>query len=109
MELQQLKFVNEKEFNTLILGKLPVFAEFWTPECLACEMANPFLIELTSGYAGKIEVVKINTQRCVELAKKYIITCWPTFIMFKSAKIMFQSQGFRNGIDLEKKIRFNLN
>jgi thiol-disulfide isomerase/thioredoxin len=108
-EFWQMLDKSEAEVKKWPAWKRKVNVEFWTPECMACEMASSFLADMAKGYAGKIVVVKVNTQRCPEAVKKYTIDCWPTFILFKGGRIAVREHGFRKGLELEKKIRLNLN
>lgn len=100
-----IEFLKEKDFETTINSKIPVLIEFWTFECLACEIAQPFLLELEKGYLNKLKIFKVDTSRCPEIMKKYKIHIWPTFILYKEGMVVMETVGFRNGIELEKKIR----
>jgi thiol-disulfide isomerase/thioredoxin len=92
---------SEKEFNSLIVDK--VLIEFTAPECHACSLAEPFLIELEKAYPFKIGLVDITYN--FNIMRKYNVTVVPTFIMFEEQKELFRINGFRNKFDIEKQLR----
>lgn len=101
-----MNFVTSKTFQEEVEeSKLPVFLEFWSYDCKACEIAQEFLNELENCYIDKIKFVKINVEDERELSIKFDIKILPTFICFEGGKEKFRIKGFRSKFDIEKSIR----
>ncbi len=81
---------------------LPVLADFWAPWCPPCKAMAPLLNELAKKYAGKIKVVKINTDAEPALAAKFKITALPTICGLLNGRVTEQEIGFDSKAKLEK-------
>lgn len=46
----------------------------------------PILQEVSEKLSGKIQVVKIDTEKYISIANRYKIEALPTFIIFKNGK-----------------------
>lgn len=72
--------VIEASQNTLIL------VDFWAPWCAPCRALTPVLEKLEQVYAGKIKLVKINTEENPELAAKFQVRSIPFVVAFYQGK-----------------------
>jgi thioredoxin 1 len=100
-----VNFADLNDIEQIINEPLPVLVEFWSYDCLACNLASQFLMELDKVYVNKLKIVKVDIQKLPVLAIKYKIKSLPTFIMFKKTEIMFMIEGFGDKFYLEKSIR----
>jgi thioredoxin 1 len=70
-----------------------VMIDFWAVWCGPCRMIAPTVEELAKEYAGKIKVVKLNTDENPEIASKYKIMGIPTLMFFKAGQKVDQIVG----------------
>lgn len=70
---------------------------FGSDLCHYCIKQKPILEELAK---NNIDIGKIDAYKNPEIAQKYGITSFPTFVIFKFGDIITQFKGFRNKSDL---------
>jgi thioredoxin 1 len=61
-------------------GELPAVIDFYADWCAPCKMVAPILDDLSTEYAGKIKVYKINTEKDPEVAKAFGVSSIPTLL-----------------------------
>lgn len=66
----------EWKFN----GEKPCIIDFYADWCGPCKMVAPILEELSTEYAGKIDIYKVNTEEQQELAGMFGISSIPTLL-----------------------------
>jgi len=75
--------VAAEEFRAEVLdSKQPVLVEFWAPWSRPCQIADSVLRELADSCAGRIKVVKVNADDCLDLSLWYDIQSLPTLLCF---------------------------
>ncbi|HVX52303.1 MAG TPA: thioredoxin [Chitinophagaceae bacterium] len=67
-----------KEWN--YKGELPAIVDFYADWCGPCKMVAPILEDLSSEYAGKLLVYKVDTDKEMELASVFGIQSIPTLL-----------------------------
>ena len=83
---------------------LPRLVDLGADKCIPCKMMAPILKELTSEYAGKLEVEFIDVWKNPDAAKPYKIKLIPTQIFYDAAgKELFRHEGFFGKEDILKK------
>jgi thioredoxin 1 len=63
-----------------------VMVDFWAVWCGPCQMVAPIVEELATDYAGKVRVLKLNTDENPEIAGRYQVMSIPTIIFFKAGQ-----------------------
>ena len=70
--------VTAATFNDVVLkSATPVLVDFWAEWCGPCKAVAPILEEISNEYAGKIKIVKLNTDEEGPIAMKYGIAQFP--------------------------------
>eukprot|EP00892_Ulva_mutabilis_P010063 jgi/Ulvmu1/7429/UM036_0090.1 len=93
-----LKVASSAEFQQHIgnaEGK-SVFVDFFAEWCGPCKMVAPMLEELSSKYPNVI-FLKVDVDKCEDLAQKYGIRAMPTFIAFRKGEQVEQVVGANMG------------
>jgi len=67
-------------------AKTPVLVDFWAPWCGPCRMAAPEIHKLAQQMAGRIVVVKVDTEAHPSLAARYRIQSIPHFVIFRNGQ-----------------------
>ena len=79
--------VIEKSRETLVL------VDFWADWCAPCRMLMPVLAALATEYSGKIQLVKVNTDKEPQLATEYGVRSLPTVKLFKAGQVVDEFMG----------------
>jgi len=72
-----------------------VMVDFWAVWCGPCQMVAPIVEELAKEYAGKLKVMKLNTDEAPEVAGRYQIMSIPTILFFKNGQPVEKIVGAR--------------
>ena len=70
-----------------------VMVDFWATWCGPCRMVAPVVEKLAGEYAGRVKVMKINTDENPDIASKYGIQGIPSLMFFKEGKKVDQIVG----------------
>lgn len=86
--------ITDANFESEVLNSdIPVMVDFWAPWCGPCRALAPIIDQVAEEYAGKIKVVKLDTDANPESAVKFRITSIPNLILFKAGKPVNQLIG----------------
>ena len=88
--------VTAANFNDVVLkSTTPVLVDFWAEWCGPCRAVAPILEEISNEYAGKIKIVKLNTDEEGSVAMKYGISSIPTMNLFIGGEVVKSIVGAR--------------
>ncbi|MBF8270178.1 MAG: thioredoxin [Gammaproteobacteria bacterium] len=73
--------------------QLPVLVDFWADWCQPCKQLAPLLEIIAKEQAGKLKLVKVNTDQERQLATQFGIRSLPTVALFKGGKMVDQFSG----------------
>jgi putative thioredoxin len=85
-----------KNFASAVIEKsheAPVLVDFWADWCAPCRMLMPVLAALATEYSGKIQLVKVNTDKEPQLATEYGVRSLPTVKLFKAGQVVDEFMG----------------
>jgi putative thioredoxin len=71
----------------------PVLVDFWAPWCGPCRSLTPVLEKLAGEYAGRVRLVKINSDENPEISTAFGIRSIPNVIAFRDGKAVSQFLG----------------
>ena len=100
---------NSKVFDTSLdnakfLGDKPAIVDFSATWCGPCQRLSPILEELAKEYEGKVDVYKVDVDKCRELAEVFKISSIPAMLFIPMEGEAFMLVGLRNKAELQKKI-----
>lgn len=86
--------ITDANFEELVLkSDKPVLVDFWAEWCGPCRMVGPVVEELSTDYAGKAVVGKVNVDNNSEISAKYGIRNIPTILFFKNGEVVEKHVG----------------
>ena len=87
---------NQADFQERVIvtsHQRPVLVDFWATWCGPCQSLAPILESLSESLAGKLDVVKVDTDAEAEVAAEYGIRSLPTLILFRDGQSVGQLVG----------------
>ena len=86
--------ITDAEFEEKVLNAdLPVMVDFWAPWCGPCRMIAPLLENIAEEYAGRVLVVKVNTDENADKAMHYRVQGIPTLLVFSGGELIREHVG----------------
>jgi putative thioredoxin len=88
--------VTEETFATAVLERskqVPVVVDFWAEWCAPCRQLTPVLEQAVAQRAGKVELVKIDTDSNQNLARAFGIQGIPAVKAFKDGEVVAEFTG----------------
>ncbi len=80
-------------FNKIINSSRPVLVDFYAEWCAPCKMMAPILKQTKDALGDKIRIIKIDTEKNMNISAIYNIRSVPTLMLFKNNKVIWQTQG----------------
>ncbi len=90
------------DFDRLIAhASIPVVVDFWAPWCGPCHAVAPELVKVAQRSAGRLLLVKVNTDAVADLGDRFRIRSIPTMAVFSGGKEVARTTGARPAPDIE--------
>ncbi len=88
MASELIKHVSDASFEVDVLRSTqPVLVDYWAEWCGPCKMIGPILDEVSSTYAGRLQVAKMNVDDNRDIPAKFGIRGIPTLMLFKGGQL----------------------
>ena len=85
---EHIHYVTDDSFDAEVLqSQLPVLVDYWAEWCGPCKMIAPILDDVSTEYAGKLKVAKLNIDDNQNTPAKYGIRGIPTLMLFKGGNV----------------------
>jgi thioredoxin 1 len=82
-----------------------VLVDFFAPWCGPCQIMAPIVEEIISENKDiNVKIGKLNIDENQDIASKYGVMSIPTFLVFKSGKVISQKMGYCAKEELEELI-----
>lgn len=83
-----IKHVTDATFESEVLQSAqPILVDYWAEWCGPCKMIAPILDEVSTTYAGKLNIAKMNVDENREIPAKFGIRGIPTLMLFKDGQL----------------------
>jgi thioredoxin 2 len=90
------------DFDRLVAkSSLPVVVDYWAPWCGPCRMVAPELQKVAARQAGRMIVVKVNTDELSDLGQRFNIRSIPTLAVFANGREAARTSGARPASEIE--------
>ena len=85
---EKIIHLNDASFEEQVLqSQLPVLVDYWAEWCGPCKMIAPILEDISTEYADRLVVAKLNIDGNQQTPPKFGIRGIPTLMLFKNGNV----------------------
>jgi len=77
----------DESFESEARASVPVLVDLWAPWCAPCLAVAPVLERLAVRHAGRIKVVKVNTDENPGIARRYDASSIPLLVVLRDGDV----------------------
>lgn len=79
---------------------IPVLVDIWAPWCGPCRQVSPALEQLAGEMAGKLKLVKVNTDENPRVSQRFNVMSIPTLLLLNGGEVVDQQVGAAPAVTL---------
>jgi thioredoxin 2 len=73
-------------FDSAVAADVPVLVDFWADWCGPCRMVSPLVERVGHDYAGRLKVVKLDTDAAPQIAARYQAMSIPLLVLIRDGQ-----------------------
>jgi thioredoxin 2 len=73
-------------FDGAVAAAVPVLVDFWADWCGPCRMVSPLVERIGHDYAGRLKVVKLDTEAAPQIAARYQVQSIPLLVLIRDGR-----------------------
>lgn len=99
----------DDDFDAVVeKATIPVVVDIWAPWCGPCRRVSPALEELASDMAGRLKLVKVNTDQNPQVSQRFNVLSIPTLLLFNEGEVVDQQVGAAPAVTLRSWLQGHL-
>ena len=99
---EPIAIASSADFDRLVAhASMPILVDYWAPWCGPCRMVAPELQKVAARQAGRILVLKVNTDELPDLGQRFGVRSIPTLAVFSGGREVSRAAGARPAADIE--------
>jgi thioredoxin 1 len=96
-----VKLSRENWESEVVNSTVPVLVDFYADWCGPCKMLVPVLEDLSTEYAGRFKIGKVDSDVEQELAAAHRVSSIPALFFYKQGQVVEQMLGAKSKRDLK--------
>ncbi|MDT8997981.1 thioredoxin TrxA [Paucibacter sp. APW11] len=109
MSSELIKHISDASFEAdVIKAEKAVLVDYWAEWCGPCKMIAPILDEVSTAYADRLQITKMNVDENREIPAKFGIRGIPTLMLFKDGQLAATKVGALSKAQLTSFLDANL-
>ncbi|GLI29126.1 thiol reductase thioredoxin [Agromyces rhizosphaerae] len=77
----------------VVESTLPVLVDVWAPWCGPCRMVSPVVEQFSRDFAGRLKVVKVNSDTSPRVSRAHGIQSIPTLLLYEGGREVSRQVG----------------
>lgn len=95
------KQILEKDFEKEVLNSDKItIVDFFATWCMPCKMLSQVLVDVESELPANVQIVKIDVDQNMNLAKQFGIMSIPTLVVIKNGEVVEKTMGFKQSNEI---------